>query len=177
MTSPSHGEDCGFKSHWAHIDCMISENFKEAIKTIYGKLSSSKIKWAFVGSTNMQLQGIQVIPRDLDVVMQYQNLIEMPKLFYDYSASPVKELNSFTGRKVWEVTATINNVGVQFNGSENKDVYVSKLLANKLVLIDLDNVKIPCFTLEAESQTYRETNRHNKADIIKKFLSTRSRQI
>ncbi len=155
---------------------MISENFKEAIKTIYGKLESSNIKWALVGSTNMQLQGMETHPRDLDIIMQYRNLGEIPELFSDYSASPVKELYSLTGRKVWEVTATINNVGVQFIGSDDKDVYVRKLLASKLTLIDLDNVKIPCFTLEAEMQTYRETNRENKAEIIKKFLFTRSRQ-
>ncbi len=151
---------------------MVNQNIKEAIKTIHKILEQNKIKWALVGSTNMLLQGMHVETRDLDIILKHKDLDKMTELFSNYSASHVKELDSLTDKKVWEVNATINDIEIQFVGSEDTDVYASKLLANKIVLVDMDCIKIPCFTLEAESQCYKETKREYKANLIQKFLST-----
>jgi hypothetical protein len=48
---------------------------------------------------------------------------------------------------------------------------VSKLLGNKLTYIKLKTFGVPCFTLEAESQAYAETNRQDKADKIREFIN------
>jgi len=149
----------------------MNQNIKEAVKIIHKRLEQNSIKWALVGSTNMQFQGMQVNSRDLDIILQYKDLEKMTKLFYDYSSSPIKELKSLTDKPAWEVNATISGILIQFVGADDTDVYVSKLLENKLVLIDLDDIKIPCFTLEAESQTYTETNRKGKARLIREFLA------
>ncbi len=165
------GQKERFEEWLALFGYAVNQNVKESIKTIHKILGQNGIRWALVGSANMQFQGMQVEPRDLDIVLQHKDLDKMTKLFSNYSASNVKELDSLTGKKVWEVNATINDVEIQFLGADDKDVYVSKLLANKLVLIGLDGVKIPCFTLEAESQCYKETNRGHKARLIQEFLS------
>ena len=149
---------------------MINENFKKAIKIIQKLMNENKIKWALVGSTNMQLQGMNVNPHDLDIVVQLKDLDKIREIFSEYSASTVKELKPFTDEPSWEVKVEIGTVEVQFFGQRNTGEYVSKLLADILTKIKIDDIEIPCFTLEAEAQTYTETNREHKAHLIQEFL-------
>jgi hypothetical protein len=55
-------------------------------------------------------------------------------------------------------------------GEKGDGEYVSKLLANKLIYIKFNGFEIPCFTLEVEAQAYEETNRDNKAELIRDFI-------
>lgn len=154
---------------------MVNQNTKEAIKIIHERLVN--IKWALVGSTNMQLQGMQIEPRDLDIVLHYKDLKKVSEIFRDYSVSAVKKFKTLSGKPAWEVKAKINDVEIQFFGGDENDIYVSKLLSGRTILVKLDGIEIPCFTLEAESQTYMETNREHKANLIKEFLRTQGSKV
>ena len=79
-------------------------------------------------------------------------------------------MKPLTDEPGWEVKAEIGNVEVQILGERDMGEYVSKLLANKLTKIRIEDIEIPCFTLEAEAQTYAETNREHKAHLIQEFL-------
>jgi len=147
------------------------QNITQVIKIIHKRLNDNQIKWALVGSTNMKLQGMETAPQDLDVVTQYKDLHKVSSLFSDYSASAVRELESLTNKPAWEVSVTINDIEVQFIAGEDDGVYVSKLLSDQITYIKLGGVDIPCFTLEAESQAYQETNRDHKAKLIEQYTS------
>ncbi len=149
---------------------MIDTKFEEAIRIIFERLEKSKIKWALIGSTNMAVQGMDIKPRDLDIVVQLKDLNKMQSIFSEYHASAVKELPVMTDEPAWDVKLSINLVEVQVLGERDTGEYVGKLLANKLIHIRMDNLAIPCFTLEAEAQTYAETNREHKARLIQEFL-------
>ena len=133
-------------------------------------MNENKIKWALIGSTNMQLQGMDVSPHDLDIVVQLKDLEKMREIFSDYNASAVKELKPLTDESGWEVKLEIEDVEVQILGERDAGEYVSKLLANKLTKKKIDDIEIPCFILEVEAQTYAETNREHKAHLIQEFL-------
>ncbi len=154
---------------------MLNKNFEEAIKIIFKKLNSNKIKWALIGSTNMAIQGMNVQPHDLDLVVQLKDLNKMREIFSEYNASAIKELKPLTDEPGWEVKIKIKNVEVQILGERDTSEYVSKLLANKLTKIKLEGIEVPCFTLDAEAQTYAETKREHKANLIREFLSARDR--
>lgn len=148
----------------------MSKTFVEAIKIIDEKLNQKGIKWALVGSTNLALQGMNVTPRDLDILINYPNLEAVKFIFLDYNPSKIKELKPFIkGQQAWEVRAIINNTEVQFFSEKNGE-YARKLHANRLITIKLNNINIPCFSLKDEAQIYAETNRKDKAEIINKFL-------
>jgi predicted nucleotidyltransferase len=150
---------------------------KDAVRTVFSRLDGSGILWCLAGSVNMQLQGIQVESHDLDVVVQHKDLEKVSLLFSDYSATPVRRMEkTFSGQLVWEVVAYINNIKVQFFGSDEDDIYVGKLIAGMTTKVSIDEIKVPCFTLEAEMKSYLETNREHKAKIIKDFLSMRSKE-
>jgi len=149
----------------------MNEKFKEVIRIIHQRLDG--IKWALVGSTNMQLQGIPIQPRDLDICVRRIDLEELKELFSDYPISNINELKPFNTEQSWEVKIIISHVEVQFFGQNDTGEYVSKLLADRIIQIKLDDIMIPCFTLDAEEQTYAETHREQKAHLIREFLSTR----
>src|SRR3989338_2650607 len=92
---------------------MLSEKFKKAIKIIYTLLSEHKVKWALIGSTNMQLQGMNVNPHDLDIVVQFTDLEKMRNIFSAYTASDKKELKPLTDELGWEIKIDIGDVEVQ----------------------------------------------------------------
>lgn len=152
---------------------MVNQGIEKAIKIIHGRLENCGIKWAVVGATNMQLQGMKIESHDLDIVIQHRDLEQVRTLFLDYSASPIKEFKGLSGKVAFEVKAMIGNVEVQFFGGNETDTYVSKLLSGSIISVKLDDIEIPCFTLDAESQSYMETNRDHKANLIKEFLRNR----
>ena len=149
---------------------MINENFKKAIKIIHELMNENEIKWALVGSTNMQLQGMDVNPHDLDIVVQLKDLEKIQEIFSEYDDSAIKELKPLTDEPAWEVRMKIDDTEIQIFAQRDTGEYVSKLLKNKLIKIKLGNIEIPCFTLEAEAQTYAKTNREHKAHLIREFL-------
>lgn len=142
----------------------------KAIRIIHERLENNSIRWAITGSTNMKLQGMKTKPRDLDVIIPYDDLSSISKIFSDYQASPVRELESLTDDPAWEVSANIESVPVQFISGKEDDVYVSKLLEERIKYVRMNGIDVPCLTLEAEAQCYYETGREKKARTIEDFM-------
>lgn len=149
---------------------MINKEFEKVIKIIDERMKENNIKWALVGSTNLAIQGMKIIPRDLDILVQWSDLESIKSIFLDYNPNEINKLKPFVkGQQAWEMKVIINNIEVQFF-SEKAGEYVKRLLSNKIIKIKLDNLEIPCFTLEDEAQTYEKTNRKQKSDMINNFL-------
>lgn len=149
---------------------MIDQDIRNVLRIIHRRLDDNQIRWALVGSANTKLQGMGTEPRDIDIVTRYEDLQKVSGIFSDYSASNIMELEVLSDTTVWEVKVKIDGAEVQFISGEEKDVYVSKLLADKIIYIRLDDLEIPCFTLEAEAQAYMETGREHKAYLIQQYL-------
>ncbi len=149
---------------------MLNKNFKEIIKIICNSMNREKIKFALIGSSNLALQGINLKPKDLDFVVKLKDLKRISKFFSEYLISDIKKLPQMTNEPAWDVKLKINDVNVQFLGERNNGEYVSKLLRNRIIYLYVDNIKVCCFTLEAEAQAYSETNREKKAKIIREYL-------
>ncbi len=151
---------------------MLDAKFIEAIQIISGRLEKAKIKWALVGSTNLALQGIDIIPHDLDILVRLDDLGKMPGIFSEYSPSQVTELKPIVS-ETWEVRANINGVTVQIFAENDSGVYVSKFLGFELVRLRIKSHEVPCFALAIESQAYVQTGRQSKADMINDFIKSR----
>lgn len=149
----------------------MTTQFIRAINVIYFRLNTSGIKWSITGSTNLQLQHINIIPHDLDIAMHQSDLKKINKLFIDHFASDVKELNVLSNIPAWEVKANICNVDVHFFGGDDNDIYTNKLISSKIILIALGSINIPCFTLSTELELYRQTWKNDKVKLIQKFLT------
>nr|MBA4404683.1 hypothetical protein [Nanoarchaeum sp.] len=159
---------------------MINLQFERAIKELSEVLDKNRITYAFIGSTNLALQGMDVIPRDLDLVVRLDDLRNIPSLFSVYNPSKVEELRPDPNDPAWaskllehpayNVHFNIENVQVQILGEKDDGHYVSKLIYPKLTYVNLNSTNVPCFTLEAEAQAYEDTHRSNKAERVREFL-------
>lgn len=149
---------------------MLNSNFLEVIKEIHSKLSKEKITYAIVGSTNMALHGMDVSPKDLDIVIGLGDLDRIPLIFKEKVIKNKTSLAPLVNRPAWEVILKINQIEIQFLGENADGEYNRELKKENLDLIQVDNLKVPCFKLEVDSKVYSRTNRQNKADLINKFL-------
>ncbi len=159
---------------------MIPQQLKKAIKIICTRMNSKDLSWAFIGSTNCTLQGMEVSPRDLDLVTRLNDLRQVPHLFEDYSPSNIEELMPDPKDPAWtaklvnhpafNVHAYVEGVDMQILGEKDDGDYVSKLIANRIIYVPFNGLKLPCFTLEAEAEVYEETYNPKKAERIRQFL-------
>ena len=145
---------------------------EKTILEVNRNLKNNKIKYALIGSANMLLQGMDVNPQDLDIIIQAKDLKKIQKIFSNDKLLPIEKLKNFTNTPAWEIKITLSKIDIQILGEKDNGTYVSKLLGNKLIEISLNGIKIPCLTLMAEAQAYAETNRKQKSDLIKNFLNT-----
>jgi hypothetical protein len=149
---------------------MDEENFKRVIRIVYESINKNNIKWALIGSVNLKLQGMEIEPSDLDIVVMLEDLEKIRRIFSEYNPSKIKKLNPLGGNSAFEVKVIIEGIEVQILGEERGGVYIVNLLKNKLTKIKLEDMEIPSFTLGAEAEAYRETKREQKAALIKEFL-------
>ncbi len=150
---------------------MISEKFKQAIMFISEVLSNAKIKWAVIGSTNQALQGMEITPNDLDLIVSFDYLKKIPELFKSFSPSPFQKLETTTGMPAWDVKMTLKKVEVQFLGERKEGLYVKPLLSKKVTHVTVNGLSIPCLALDSEANAYAKTNREKKAKAILDFLA------
>lgn len=149
---------------------MIDNKFKDAIKILHSILIKDKIKWAIIGSTNLMMQGMDVEPKDLDIVVRLKDLHKIPQLFSEYDPSPIKELKVEFGSPGFEVKFEMSGVNVQFLGEEDDGEYVSRLNNGKIIDVAIDNIKVPCLTLLAQREAYIEDHKIKKVKIIDEYL-------
>ncbi len=165
---------------------MLSQKFKDAIRIVSGKLSGKDLNWSFIGSTNCTLQGMNLSPKDLDLVVRLKDLEKIQVIFKDYNPSNVEKLfpdpkdqawnAKLLKHPAWNVHFSINGVEVQILGGPDDGDYVSKLIDNRIIQIPFEEIKVPCFTLQTEIECYEETYRQDKADRIKRFLQLSNSQ-
>ena len=126
---------------------MLSYDFKQTIRVLSGDLNEQHLEYALIGSSNLALQGMDLSPRDLDFVMKIDDLRKIPTILRKYMASDVEELRPDSGdpawtaklerHPAWNVHFNIGKIPVQILGELTDGDYVSKLLSNRLVYIDL----------------------------------------
>jgi len=152
------------------------DEFKKAIKTVCKALSGSDIQWAVIGSSNLMLQGMNIIPNDLDLIVQWNNMEVVRSKFAPYDPSEIQKLNPLgkIDTEKLEITFNIDTVQVQVIGEISGGVYERKLVDKQLKMVQLDEVEVPCFSLSAEAQAYSETGRETKAVKVREYMNIQS---
>lgn len=152
---------------------MLNQNFTNTLKIISQRFSENDILWAIVGSTNLALQGLDISPRDLDIIVTIENLAKMKNIFPEYEVFDIEEMNSKVTGSYWRTLMKINGIEIEILGEKDKGIYAHRLLAGQKTEVSLDGFSVFCLALEAEMKAYQETGRQNRVEIIEKFLSSK----
>ena len=67
---------------------MLNPTFVEVLKLISENIPSN-IKWAVDGSTSLALQGIDVTPRDIDILTDHEGAIRIQESLKRYNVVPI----------------------------------------------------------------------------------------
>jgi hypothetical protein len=68
---------------------MIPKHILRVLVILAEQLESSKTSWALTGSTSLALQGIELVPNDIDILTDEAGAYAISKLFNQYVRVPV----------------------------------------------------------------------------------------
>ena len=145
---------------------MISLAYLKVIKILYSKLSDSNIEWYITGKTNLALQGIAIEPSHLGILIHDTDLDKFLGIFSEFEKSKIIELDNGESK---EFTMNIEDIKVMVCAEYPHGSYWIVMKAP--ILLKIDNIQIPCFSLESDRDAYIKLGMLDKAKIIDDFLT------
>ncbi|UCG03133.1 MAG: hypothetical protein JSW11_03915 [Candidatus Heimdallarchaeota archaeon] len=156
---------------------MIDPIYLKALKSLIYRLESSNIIWGVTGSLSMALQGVPVVPNDIDIQTDEKGAYEIQKLFKDHIIKPI----NFSGNSMIKShfgSIRVCDILIEIMGG------VQKLLPNgswepavdiqpHRQFIKLKGMHIPVLSLKYEESAYRKLGRIERADLLKKYLENK----
>ena len=141
---------------------MLPDEYVAALKAIYDRLQMSNIEWCITGKTNLALQGIDVTPKKIGLLINHEDLEPFLALFSDCKRSEIEELDNGEAQ---EFTMFVCDCRILVCAEYAHGVYrtVSAVIDRILV----DGMAIPCFSLRAEREAYIALGMEEKASLIK----------
>lgn len=125
--------------------------------------------FVLVGSCSLALQGIAVIPRDIDILTTPEGLERIDALLAPYRTR-APYFDDTEGRNSFRAFYEFEGIEVEVLGNVDNAYRASDFL-NHRVLVERDGVEIPCLDLPAELAAYRGMGRADKVALIEAFLS------
>lgn len=145
---------------------MINENKKAVLRIISEKLEGKNILWCLVASTNLALQGINIKPRDIDIITDKEGAHKISKIFKNYETREIEFLDTGV-HAVYLATYKIKNEEIEVMGGSH--IYLP-LMKRGIIKIRINDKKIPCLKLEKEYEAYKKLDRKEKVELIKQKL-------
>lgn len=146
----------------------LPDNYIQTIKEIAQKLEGVDVHWAIIGSTNMALHGIDIIPNDIDITTNHEGLEIICDLFSDYKVGKAEVKTPLVdGYKDYtEQELEINGVKVTICGEYEDDVYFQTFTNGGIEYLDVEGIKVTVFSLESEKQAYHIFGKEDKVKLI-----------
>lgn len=149
----------------------MKESFKIALREVQNRLKGADIKWAVFGSTNLALRGIEIEPNDIDILTDEKGAYEIEKLFSKYSTRKVVYCSN------GKVTSHFGALGIAGVKAEvvgdytlNKDMQLILDVKDR-IMVNFENMEIPCVSLEEELVAYGKNNESEKKKLIENYLN------
>jgi len=145
---------------------MLEKKFVDALRILKDKLRD--IDFYIIGSAGMAINGMDVIPGDIDAIVRISNIREAYDRLRDHVKKPIYE-KEFPGAKSLVVLADITGIEVEVLGKPDDDEYYRRILDGRIKEHDLGGVSVKCINLEAEYEVMAPY-RPEKAKRIREFL-------
>lgn len=140
---------------------------KETLIFVANKLNEAGADWALIGSANLALQGMDVAPGDIDILVNFSEKEKIESIFSEEEKISDSKLKNGEGE---ELTYLIGGVEIQFCFEYAHGFYADFLEKEEFEKIVLKSVEIPCNRLEDEIRAYEHLGKKEKAEKIREFL-------
>ena len=140
---------------------MLSDEFISALRVVDDHLCDTGVDWFLIGKSNLALQGVNVKPSHLTVLINFHDLEEFLELFSDFSRTDVTGLVS---GKAHELTMIINGVSVHVYAEFEDGLYLS--LNDTPLRVKAGKSVVNCFSLKAEKEAYTALGDTKTAGLI-----------
>ncbi|MBL7053159.1 MAG: hypothetical protein ISS02_00640 [Candidatus Portnoybacteria bacterium] len=141
----------------------MNEKIEKALKIIINKLDG--LDYVLIGSVNLYIQGINVKPRDIDILTNSDEINKIIKSLKEYQTKEMY-FDKSEGRNSYRVFFEINGIEIEVLGNVN-NIYRSKDSLNKKIFINHKGIEISCMPLEEELEVYGRMGREDKVKLIK----------
>ena len=148
----------------------MEEEMLDVLREVRERLNNKNIEWTICGSVNLNLQGIDINPSDIDISVSFDDLDKIKETFSDFDIIEEGETWNKEGRYF---KIKINNIEIEFCGDYDFGKYYKERLNGNTTKVELDNIKFPVFTLETEKKCYDFANRQEKVHLIKSFIENK----
>lgn len=152
---------------------MIDRPFVNALRIIVSKLDNKGVNWVLGGSVNLALQGVDVNPRDIDIVTDRQGAFRIGELLKDYKLKKValtksEKLSSYLGKFCIEglEVEVIGSLRVKTSEGE----WTRSFKPKHKVVLKFEDMRIPASPLEVELKAYEILGRMERVQKIREAL-------
>ena len=142
-------------------------NLKKALRMTILKLEG--LEYLVIGSMSLYLHGINVSPRDIDIITTPEILEEIIVRLKEYQTKEVY-FDKTEGRNSWRTFFDIEGIEVEVLCNVDNLAWSKNISGNK-VFVECDGIFIPCVSLEASIIAYEKMLRLKKVGLIKNFLN------
>jgi hypothetical protein len=152
---------------------MLNENQTKAIEILTKRIPKT-INWAFIGSINLAIHGVEVTPRDIDILTDKTGVYEIEEALKEYvtKTTEFKEYKTYSSyRVVFEIEGIeVEALGDVDNKVPNADLWTERSRLSGRTLVNFNKLKVPVINLKQELSAYEKRGRADKVKIIKEFL-------
>jgi len=158
---------------------MIPPVHRTVLHKLYEWFEAASIHWVLTGSLSFALQGVPVVPNDIDIQCDEAGAYAIGQLFADFVVREVSYLTSEKIRSHFGVLK-MDGINVEIMGDlqkrkANGGWEDSLELDMYRHFIEFEGMHIPVLTLEYEYQAYMKLGRFERAQILMNAMQKRAR--
>lgn len=154
---------------------MIEPAFSTVLRKLYNELAGSGVNWVVTGSLNFALQGLPLIPHDIDIQTDEVGVYEIERRF----ASSVTRKVAFSSTERMRShfgALQIDGITVEVMGDLQKRLSDGRWeepvdLDPHKRYVAFEGMDVPVLSLEYEAQAYRKLGRFERAQMLQQALS------
>lgn len=149
---------------------MVSRRHVDIVKLLCKRLANKNIHWMIVGSTNLSLQGVEVVEHDIDIATDKEGAYAIEEELAEFLIEPVEykeaaQFRSHFGKFLIDgIEVEVMGEFEILNPQTNRWEHVSDpTLATE---IDFENTTIPVMELAHETKFYKIRGETEKLHAI-----------
>lgn len=151
---------------------MIPEKHIKVLRLLCDRLEG--VNWVLTGSTSFAIQGLPLIPHDIDIQADGDMSFEIEKRLVEFVTQPIcfsgnEKVRSQLGRLLIDGIQVEIIGGIEKQLSDGTWETPPDLDANKRYFT-LEDLRIPVLSLRYEEDAYRKMGRIERADQIKYWM-------